>query len=191
MANPAPSAEWGKDSSRGEIICTYCGKGMRKDNLTRHTQTYHPGKKESWKLKSLEGQKSLTSFFCPKPPGGAKKVVTSTPIKDYGDKCDKGDISFDDEDMSKDVSPHTSPNRLAPGLAVSGMRMPLISKIPITLLVICLLDNLVGTNLSISPKQELSPEKTKVLGDNLPLTIFPKWSSFSLSSKESDIGCQA
>ena len=122
MATPALTAEWGKDSSKGDILCTYCGRGMRRDNLTRHTLTSHPGKKESWRLKPLEGQKSLTSFFSPKPPGTAMKVVTSTPVKDHGDKVDVSFESsvtyFDDEDMSKDISLEHSPRRKAPGQAV-------------------------------------------------------------------------
>ena len=97
----ANSSDWGKDSSRSEVVCSVCDKVMRKDNLLRHFTKCHPGKKESFKHKTVEGQKSLSSFFSSKSPGGPIRVDTSSPVKDASaieeavddvlDISDKGD----------------------------------------------------------------------------------------------------
>ena len=59
-------------------------------------------------------------------------------------------------------------------LAVRGMSKPLMSKMPITLDVTCLLVNLRGTKFSMSVMLVLSPLNVLVLGESLPRTTFPK-----------------
>ena len=65
--------------SKTEIVCLYCSKEMRKDNLTRHMAKLHPGKKESFSLKTLKGQKSLSSMFSDgrNIPGKALRISES------------------------------------------------------------------------------------------------------------------
>ena len=76
------SSEWGKDSSRTEVVCAICEKSMRKDNLSRHFGKCHPGVKEDFRHKTVGGQKSLSSFVLSKPPGKSVRIDTSTPVKE-------------------------------------------------------------------------------------------------------------
>ena len=73
--------DWGKDTSKTYVVCKYCSKEMRKDNLGRHTVKQHPGKKEAFNHKNVKGQASLSSMLGSKPPGEAVRV-SSTPMKD-------------------------------------------------------------------------------------------------------------
>ena len=82
------SNDWGKDSSRTEVVCGRCEKVMRKDNLARHFAKCHPGVKEICRHKIVEGQKSLSSFFSSKAPGKPVRIPTSTPVKGGADELD-------------------------------------------------------------------------------------------------------
>ena len=74
-------------------------------------------------------------------------------------------------------------------LAVRGISMPLMSKTPICLLVICLLVSFLGTNASMSVFEVVLPPKVLVLGGRVPHTTRPKCRGWSLSSTESVMGC--
>ena len=76
-------------------------------------------------------------------------------------------------------------------LAVRGISMPLMSKTPMCLLVICLLFRDLGTKSSMSLPVMVSPEKVLVLGASLPLIICPKCRGCNLSSSVSVRGCHA
>ena len=58
------STSWGKDGSKGRVICLYREEECRKDNLKRHTSSKHKGQPPKSKLKSIGGQKKL-KFFTP------------------------------------------------------------------------------------------------------------------------------
>ena len=69
--------DWGKDNSKTVVVCKYCSKEMRKDNLGRHTAKQHPGKKEAFSHKNVKGQSSLSSMLGLKPPGEAVRVSSA------------------------------------------------------------------------------------------------------------------
>ena len=70
------AATWGKDTSRTEVVCKYCLKQMRKDNLGRHNAKVHPGKQESFSVKTLKGQLPLSFIVSggKKGPGEAIRI---------------------------------------------------------------------------------------------------------------------
>ena len=74
----AAARDWGKDASKTDVVCKYCLKEMRKDNIGRHNSKMHPGKKEAFSLKTIKGQMSLSALLgvVKSSPGGA--IITSS-----------------------------------------------------------------------------------------------------------------
>ena len=78
----AAARDWGKDASKTDVVCKYCLKEMRKDNIGRHNSKMHPGKKESFSLKTIKGQISLSALLgvVRSSPGGAIRTSSSQEI---------------------------------------------------------------------------------------------------------------
>ena len=83
-----PGSSKGVTRGKEQILCYYCGKETRKDNLERHTKAQHPGKPAKLKLKAT-GMPPLMKLM------GAS--VDETKEKDTNNNKDALEGDFDED----------------------------------------------------------------------------------------------